>query len=534
MMIHRDEPRARFEVLLVTVFSWCGGSIVALTGCPSTPIIPGSNTNSTGNTNSNTSTNTNDNSTAPVERPALLGLEADKRALLPLSVQAAFNDDTMFFRLSFEGDRGDRHDYQHFTGGAWRTEGGHRREGQSTLDNDPRRGRTRVTSTIYESRATFMINDPEGPHAVAGFDRVGCTLTCHDSSRAMPLWVEEAGDVRKYLDDDHPGVLDLWHWRIHRANPTGYSDDQFVSTVPADGTMGSRNNDAGTHPFRTNSLDEAGNPAFVLDPDSAGGAFAFPFQDVYVTDAYYMMDPAAADLGPYAPNPVALAFADALAMGYVPADGDAVPGRILQQPTESAADITADGTRFLPSADDPGRGTWIADLQRLLDTGFDDDVALSEGRVFDVAFAVHVGKVTVRDHHVSMPYTLSLEGGDADLQAVRITGSGREAGPDFDDATQFPVTTLNLYLPGITSWEFVTNADAAEVFFDPRTSAPVDQNHAGASALLNQNLGCRDCHTVTASETFDPPRPGGFFSGALETLSQQRGGVFDPTPIPQE
>jgi hypothetical protein len=69
-------------------------------------------------------------------------------------------------------------------------------------------------------------------------------------------------------------------------------------------------------------------------------------------------------------------------------------------------------------------------------------------------------------------------------------------------------------------------------FIDPRTGGPVDQMHGGANAVLNQGLGCRDCHTVGSGEVFQPQRPGGFNAGSMELLAPQRGGVFDPTPIP--
>ncbi|MEN8183364.1 MAG: hypothetical protein ABFS46_12605, partial [Myxococcota bacterium] len=88
--------------------------------------------------------------------PDLVGLDPAKPMILPITVQAAYNTDTMFFHISWEGDPGDYHDYVHYTGGAWQREGFPRREAQSTLDNDPARGPTNRTSTIYESRVTWM------------------------------------------------------------------------------------------------------------------------------------------------------------------------------------------------------------------------------------------------------------------------------------------------------------------------------------------------------------------------------------------
>ena len=140
--------------------------------------------------------------------------------------------------------------------------------------------------------------------------------------------------------------------------------------------------------------------------------------------------------------------------------------------------------------------------------------------------------VTVRDHYVSFGYTLSLSGGDADIQAVKLAGTGSVALPDFTDTAAFPVTDLNLFLPGITSYEFLIGENTGLEYVDPATDAAVDQNHAGSNALLTQGLGCRACHTVSSAEAFNPPTPGGFPSGAMEVLVPQRGGVSTPTPIP--
>ena len=68
-------------------------------------------------------------------------------------------------------------------------------------------------------------------------------------------------------------------------------------------------------------------------------------------------------------------------------------------------------------------------------------------------------------------------------------------------------------------------------FIDPATGAAVDQNHGGASFVLD-GLSCTACHTAAASEEFVPSEPGGFPAGAMETLTRQRGGIVAPTPLP--
>jgi len=521
--------------------------IVVGAGCPAvSPPTDNANDNVADNDNDNVADNDNDNvgdndndnvtdndndNVAPVA-PTLEGLEAGKSMILPVQVQAAYNDDTMFFQISWQGDRGDTHDYVRFVDGAWRREGGARRDAQATIDNDAIRGPTNINSTIYESRATFMLDDPAGPNAVPGFAQVGCTLTCHDNSRAMPLWRNEDGEVTKYLNDDTPGSLDLWHHRLHRANPIGASDDQHVTQIPEDGEEGGRLADGGDGPWQTNDIDAAtGNPKFAFDPATSGGLFAFDFADAFFSPLRFFRRSDAPENGAET-VPVGFDFMDAIGLGYVPAEDDTIPFRRLRQPTGSRGDITAYGTTFTPSDDDPLVGRWRSNTQRLLDTGNEDDTALVDGGVYNIAFAVHVGMVTVRDHYISFPMTLSLGGGAADLQAVEIAGSGRDALPDFSDTALFPVFELNLFLPGITSYEFLIGENGARTYIDPTTDEAVDQSHGGASFILQQGLGCRDCHTTAASDVFAPVQQGGFNAGAMETLVPQRGGVNTPSPIP--
>ncbi len=510
----------------------CSTVVLFMSGCVGTT-PPGNDNN---NDNGGSTPVGNDNGSVS-EAPTLRGLDADKSVVLPFGIQAAYNDDTMFVHMSWEGDRGDTHDYFQFTDGAWQREGGVRRDAQATIDGDELRGPTNINSTIYESRVTFMLDDPNGPNAVEGFLEFGCTLTCHDNSRTMPTWVHDDGELHKYLPDDVPGRLDLWHHRLGRANPIGLSDDQWVGqriNDEGDGGGGSRHGDAGTGPYATASTDDDGNPQWAFDPATTGGLFAFPFEKLFTSPLRYFVDETAENLGPNAPNPVGIDYADAVAMGYIPSEGDTVPRRRLRQTEGSRGDITADGTTFTPSAGDPLFGRWDSNIQRALDTGNDDDTALADGNIYNIAFAVHTGMVTVRDHYVSFGYTLSLDGGDADIQAVKIAGNGRDTLPDFSDTRTFPVTELELFLPGIASYEFLIGENVGLEYIDPVTETAIDQNHAGATGLLTQGLSCRDCHTVSTGEVFTPPNEGGFPSGAMETLVLQRGGVNTQTPIPAE
>ncbi len=476
---------------------------------------------------------------APDLSPTLQGLDTEKAMTLPFTVQAAYNDDTMFFQMSWEGDKGDTHDYFRYTNGAWQREGGPRRDGQASIDNDSARGSTSVNSTIYESRVTFMLDDPTGPNAVPMFAELGCMLTCHDNSRAMPSWRNSDGEVHKYLPDDDMfmgGRLDLWHHRLARANPIGLSDDQWVGqriNGEADSGGGSRHGDDGTGPYATAAFDD-NTPQWVFDPATTpNGEFAFQFKDLFTSPIRYFTDGTAQFLGLNAPNAVGIDYADAIAMGYVPQEGDTVPRRRLRQTVGSRGDIGAAGTTFVPSADDPLFGRWNSNIQRALATGNDDDTQLADAGMYNIAFAVHTGMVTVRDHYVSFAYSLSLDGGDADIQAVKMTGTGAASLPDFSDTTAYPPKALNLFLPGITSDDFLKGQNATDgvVYIDPVTNAAVDQVHAGAPFINTMGNSCQDCHAVTEDEAFTAAN-GGFPSGSMEVLVLQRGGVRSPTPIP--
>ncbi len=513
-----SDRKSLFSLGALAVMS---AGLILIVGCP-TPTVPPGNGGGGGGTDTG---------------PPLVGLDANKATVMPFTVQAAYNDDTMFFHMSWEGDRGDTHDYFQFKNGVWQREGGVRRDAQATIDNDPLRGSTSINSTIYESRITFMLDDPTGPNAVAGFLEYGCTLTCHDNSRTMPTWKHDDGEVHKYLPDDVPGRLDLWHHRLARANPIGLSDDQWVGQRigdEGDGGGGSRHGDAGTGPYATASVDDNGNPQWAFDPATTGGLFAFKFADLFTSPLRYFTDDTAANLGPNAPNPVGIDYMDAVALGYVPSEGDTVPRRRLRQTEGSRGDISAAGTVFTPSSSDPLFGRWDSNIQRALDTGNDDDTALANGNVYNIAFAIHKGKVTVRDHYVTFAYTLSLGGGDADIQAVKIAGSGSSVLPDFTNAGLFPVTEMEAFLPGITSYEFVNGDNEGLEYIDPMTGLAIHQGHPGANALTVQGLSCRACHTVSETETFNPPMTGGFFAGPMEELVLERGGVNTPTPTPPQ
>jgi len=458
---------------------------------------------------------------ARADAPTLVGLDQNKPINLPIKVQAAYNDDTMFFDVEWDGNRGDTHDLARFNGSVWEKQGGSRREAQATIDNDPARGPTNIKSTNYESRITWMLNDPNGPNAVPEFSSIGCFAACHDNSRAMPAW-DPSKDLTKYLhiDPEHPNAkLDMWHHRIARANPIGMSDDQKV--IQTDGTTGGRKGDGGIGaPYESNKIVD-GKPKWVLNnEDTVGGAFAFDFENTHTDpNNAFMRD------GDSPPKTVARAldYEEALQRGYVPQEGDTVPYRRLRDLRGTPrGDITALGTTITPTSADAHMAHIESSTQRLLDTGDPDDTALADGHVYDIAFAVHTGMVNMRDHYVSFPMKLALgEAGPADLHAVKIPGSGRDdaARPDFSDLDMFPETNVDLFLPGITSREFLLGEDVGKEYIDPVTNAPVSQTHGGTLGLQN-GMTCADCHTPSGTGPF-----------SMANLTPLRGGVWTPSPL---
>jgi hypothetical protein len=454
------------------------------------------------------------------------GLDEDR--VLPYDVQAAYNADTFFWRVSYRGEEGKRHEYIRYTNGAWQREGGDRRDAQATIDGDAQQGDLTINSTIYEQRTTIMVNDPNAALNVDNFGEFGCFLTCHNDSRHMPEWVSANGHDGKYVDPAQATgslsgdiVLDLWHWRAARSNPIGRADDQNILAldfIPNDGDggdTGGRKGDAGQSVFASQNIVD-GNPEFVLDPNTTSGKFAFAWEEFWNTPFFYMTKPDAAQVGPLAPNPGQLAYADAVLQGYVPTEGDTVPRRILRAGMGSRADITAYGTTFNPETPDSSIGVWNVQMQRAMNTTNPDDVVLAEGNIYEAGFEVHLWEYTTRDHYVSFPVTFSVGPGAADIQAVSVPGSGPETLPNWQE---IPKTRLYLFQPGITTWEFLTGANAGKEYVNAQGQL-VDQDHGGSGGV-NGGTPCTGCHVVRSADGAD----------AMEDLAQQRGGIWEDTPV---
>ncbi len=475
--------------------------------------------------------------------PTLEGHNGNHGNILGYDVQAAYNNDTMFVRVTYRGNEGKRHQYLHYDGTKWVKEGGDRRDAQGAIDGDTDQGDQTQNTTIYEQRTSIMWNDPSATPNVTNFGKFGCYLTCHDDSRHMPEWNSANGHDSKWVDPAQVSgyaagtadkVLDLWHWRGARSNPIAMADDQYIKSLPWAGSTsgsddGGRKGDGpkDSSVFFNQGLDGSGNPEYLLDPATTWGSFTFPWEQFWQTPFYYMTMPEAASMGHTTPNPTTIPYADAVTAGYAPTAGDTVPRRILRPGFGSRADITAHGTTFTPESPDGRLGVWRVQMQRKLTNGNDDDVQLVAGNTYEVGFEVHLWEYTTRDHYISFPMTLSL-GTGGDIEAVNISGNGTFPLPDWNNTAMFPVKRVYLFQPGINSWEFLSGQDTAKVFTDPVTGSAVDQAHGGASSLTaaTPTNGCTSCHTVRKVD----PAPPVMNAGSMEALAGQRGGIWSDTP----
>ena len=374
--------------------------------------------------------------------------------LLDLDIQAAYDDDDIVMRFSWPTDAPSLyHDYLVYEGGEWVRYGGEADGSAFPLNED---------------RITFLLDDG----SIDGFEQYGGFMTVYSFTRMMsPEDVDEEEteaaigqeDLRKMLPDtmEDPSdwrtlrgedeladlrsagyFLDLWHWRSHRSNPIGWSDDQFV--------LDRRRSDDGEGAASTNFDGDLEQPEWMFDPDLTG-QYAMSWDrirslDYTLDDPYYLSE---FNSVPFDPD-------------HDWQDGDAIPRRFLTEPEGSRAAI------FSQATIDNGR--WTVELRRALDTGYpEDDKILEEFGRYDLAPAVHAGATAGRWHYVGMPVTLGL-GRSADVEAVRFSGGG----PDWD---AIEPTTVELFYPGVIGWDYIVDR----------------QSHSGADAV-SANRSFYDAH----------------------------------------
>ncbi len=380
---------------------------------------------------------------------------------MDLDLKVAYNDDDIFWRFEWDTETPHYyHDYLVYEDGQWE------RYGASMVGSNP--------EGVYEDRLTFLLDDG----SVDGFAQYGGYMTI--LSEEMRFYTDQApedevqahlgeDDVRKFLpetredpddwrtvrSDDELALLqeqgyflDLWHWRAHRSNPIGWSDDQHV--------LDYRYGDEGESPYSTNWDEDAETPVLMFDPDQTG-QHAMDWDRVLdmgydQDDYYYLTEEIAVDFDP----------------DHDWQEGDVIPRRLLQEPEGSRGAIFAQGIAQ--------NGQWQLELQRALDTGNPlDDKALAHLGQYDVAFAVHKNATGSRWHHVSFPFTLGL-GRAADIEAERFEGDE----PPWDDMEW---NTVTLFYPGQVGFDHARSDDHAGAE-EVRERVHISAGHSEADLAL--------------------------------------------------
>ncbi len=339
---------------------------------------------------------------------------------------------------------------------------------------------------LYEDRISMLLDDG----SVDGFDRYGGWMTTHegmrsltsavdaDAARAHPTLGEALGrsDVRKYIpqsrstedpaemswdavrnDDELAGLqndgvfLDLWQWRAHRSHPMGVADNGYI--------LHYRLSSEGRGMYTTNWDDDAGQPAYMLDPEVTGKR-ALDWGRL-VKREYGQDDPY------FISQDNSLAFDPE--HDWQP--GDTLPQRFLRAPSGSRGAIAAEG-RY-------ENGAWRIRLTRSLKAPSPkDSKPLEEGGIYNVAFAVHVGQVGARWHQVSLPHTLGLDVDEADIVAVRVDDVETA-----DDAA-LRWAELPVMYPGQVTWQWL-NSD-----------------HPGAEEVRSGEVSIHDQHVYEQLRSF--------------------------------
>jgi hypothetical protein len=251
-----------------------------------------------------------------------------QRLTIPLQVQVAYNESSIFFRYRWPSPSpGIYHDVLRYDGNAWVV------RGEQVPGSEP--------DGLYEDRVSMMVDDGSVPEfgRYGGYITIGRRLAGFSDAvggrdiQAHPYLGQRLGldDSTKYLPatrrnlDDWDAVvpeaeqqallaagyfIDLWQWRAHRSGPIGLGDDMYVGA----GRIG----DSGRASFATNWDPSRRQPRLMFDRARVGRA-ALSFDDlvqrrVGPNDVYFLREDQAVPFDPSA--------------GW--RDGDTLPRRILR------------------------------------------------------------------------------------------------------------------------------------------------------------------------------------------------------------
>ncbi len=362
---------------------------------------------------------------------------------IPLQVRTAYNGERIFFQYRWPAERPGIHmDVYKFEGGKWVEYG----------EDDP----GPQQHIFLEDRVAMMLDDggvPEFAH-YGGYVTIGGGLDSFSNAAAgkdveahpylgkggkkqavvtkyLPLTRERPEDwasvvPQERLDNLRKAgyFLDLWHWRGHRSNVLEFSDDQHIAEIRA--------GDSGKSGWSTNWDKDKNQPKYMFD-QARTGRIANSWQDlasgkVGQDDPYYLSDATKTDFDP----------------NQSWKEGDVLPRRVLRAYEGSMADIRTTGGRARWKD-----GYWEVTLSRLMDTGDTlNDKTFIDGKVYNVAFAVHRNATGRRWHYISLPVSLGLNR-EADFNAVRFAA---ETPP----WTQ-PWHDVKLFYPGQVNWPLLTS-----------------------------------------------------------------------------
>ncbi len=198
---------------------------------------------------------------------------------------------------------------------------------------------TKWTSTGNEDRLSLYWEITP----IDGFQTKGCAVLCHNP---------ETDTIDKWymITPGSANLADNWHWKAARTNPTGQSDDKYLTDVlsdPKDIESANKGDKKDSGGYADNK-DKAGT-----GPAKMGATVGQPF--------------------------VLVAEAVALDVTKLKA-GDKVPRELLAPFVGSRGDIEVKGVW--------ANGKWTVVFHRKLDTGNTDDVKLITGKVYPFGLSV--------------------------------------------------------------------------------------------------------------------------------------------------